>query len=90
MARLRFTPLAEADLNSILDYIAESAPLTARNFVSTIREKCDLIATQPEMGRRRHRSLAVGQYVVFYRVHPEEVQIHRILHGSRDMLALLE
>ena len=96
MARLRFTPLAEADLNSILDYIAETAPFTARNFVRMIREKCELIATQPEMGRRRsefpgnYRSFAIGQFVVFYRVHPEEVQIHRVLRDSRDVLALLE
>ena len=96
MARLRFTPLAEADLNDLLDYIAESAPLTARDFVRTIREKCELIATHPEMGRRRpefsgnYRSFAIGQYVVFYRVHADEVQIHRVLRGSRDILALLE
>ena len=51
--KLLFTRLAESDLEGILDYIREHRPLTARSVVSRIREKCELIATHPEMGQRR-------------------------------------
>jgi plasmid stabilization system protein ParE len=47
MSRLAFTPLAEADLNEILDYIAGHRPLTAVAAMTRIREKCDLLASHP-------------------------------------------
>lgn len=31
------------------------------------------------------RAWAVGDYVIFYRVDPDAVQILRILHGARDL-----
>jgi toxin ParE1/3/4 len=31
------------------------------------------------------RSFLVKQYVIFYRVIPEGIEVIRVLHGSRDM-----
>ncbi len=53
MSRLVFTPLAEADLGEILDFIAEHRPLTAVAVISRIREKCNLLASQPLIGQQR-------------------------------------
>jgi toxin ParE1/3/4 len=95
MNRLRFTPLAERDLLAILEYIAQDAPNRAVDFVDTIRESCELICSQPEMGRIRpeysgnYRSHAVGNYVIFYRVVNSGVEVHRVLHSARDIRRLL-
>lgn len=96
MLQLRFTRLAESDLDGILDFIAESAPVTAQQFVAGLRERCSLIATQPEIGRLHSelpgalRSFPFGNYLVMYRVHEDAVQIIRVLHGARDLEVLLK
>jgi toxin ParE1/3/4 len=95
MSRLIFTPLAEADLNEILDYIAEHRPLTAVAVVSRIREKCDLLASQPLIGQQRpefpgdHRSFPVERWVIFYRVNGDTMEIHRVIDGARDLDSLI-
>ena len=55
MSRLVFTPIAEADFNEILDYIAKHRPPTALAFVGRIREKCELLASQPVSFRHPSR-----------------------------------
>jgi toxin ParE1/3/4 len=95
MSRLVFTPLAEADLNEILDYIAEHRPLTAVAVVERIREKCRLIASQPMIGQRRpeypgdYRSSPIERWVVFYRIVGDTVEVHRIVDGARDLDTLM-
>jgi len=95
MSRLVFTLLAEADLNEILDYIAEHRPLTAVAVAFRIREKCELLASQPLIGQRRpefpgeYRSFPVERWVIFYRVLGDTVEVHRILDGARDLDSLI-
>jgi len=52
-------------------------------------------ASYPQVGRRRSgfkdpeiRTLAVGNYVIFYRPTAEGVEIARVLHGARDLETL--
>ena len=92
---LLFTPLAESDIEGILDHIAEGRPRTARAVIARIREKCELLARNPEIGQRRmefpgnYRSFPVQRWVIFYRVTVDAVQIHRVLDGARDIDSLL-
>ena len=53
MSRLIFSPLAESDLDEILEYIALDSPRTALRFIAKIREKCEMLARNPAMGRAR-------------------------------------
>jgi toxin ParE1/3/4 len=93
--KLFFTPVAEADLGRILDYISETRPQTAVSVVRRIRDKCELIASHPEIGQRRpefagdYRSFPIQRWVVFYRIREDSVEIHRVLDGSRDLDSLL-
>ncbi len=96
MSRVVFSPLAEEDLTEILDYIAEDSPANAIHFVQTIRDKCDLLASQPGLGRRRpefrggrYRSFTVGHYLIFYEPSERGIQIARVQHGARDLEPLL-
>jgi len=54
-----------------------------------------LLASHPNIGRARDedlrpglRSFPVGEYIVIYRVHDEDVVILRVLRGSRDLYAM--
>ena len=93
--KLYFTPLAVTDLDTTLDHIALERPLTALAIVQRIRARCELIASQPEIGQMRpefpgnYRSFSVQRWVIFYRVLEDSVQIHRVLDGSRDIDSLI-
>ena len=95
MSRLVFTPIAEADLNEIVDHIAMHRPLTAVTVVARIREKCELLASQPLIGQRRpefrgdYRSFPVQRWVIFYRVLGDTVEGHRVIDGARDIETLI-
>lgn len=96
MARLDFTAAAEADLESIGDYIAEDNPLAAIRMVMDIRDHCRRIASAPAIGRARPefgmdmRSLSVSPYVIVYRIEkPGRVIVVRIVHGARDLPRLM-
>jgi toxin ParE1/3/4 len=95
MSRVVFSPLAEADLDAILDYIARDKPQAAVDFVARLREKCYLLAAHPEMGQRRpefrtgeYRVFSVGNYVIFYRPAGGGIEIARVVSGFRDLEAL--
>ncbi len=96
LARLRFRPLAEGDLDSIYDYIARDNPERAWSFVLELHEKCELLADHADAGVRRDelakglRSFPVGRYVIFYRQESGGIEVVRVLHGSRDVSKLFK
>jgi toxin ParE1/3/4 len=90
------TSKANLDLIHIGLTIAESNPVAADRLLDAVDKTCQLLATQPGMGRRRPelaanvRSFPVGQYIIFYREVPEGIQVLRVLHGARDLPGLFE
>ncbi|REJ66348.1 MAG: type II toxin-antitoxin system RelE/ParE family toxin [Planctomycetota bacterium] len=92
MPSVIYSPAAEEDLLEIAAFIARDKPEAARRWLRTIREKCSLIATQPELGESRSgfgvagcRSFSVGNYVIFFRPVDDGVEISRVVHGHRDL-----
>jgi toxin ParE1/3/4 len=95
--RLRVAPQAGVDLDAIWRYIAEDSGSIdiATHEVDRIRDAFSLLLRFPELGRRQDavlrlglRSLIVDKYVVLYRIRAAEVQIVRVIHGSRDLHGL--
>lgn len=88
-------PLAEQDLEAIGDFIARDNPARAVTFVRELREHCKRIASNPLGYRERPelapglRSCAHGNYVIFFDVLPDLVEIVRVLHGARDLPTVL-
>lgn len=89
--RVAFTPLAEADLEEIADYIARANPGRALSFITDLRMQCDRIGKnpgayrrRPELGKDLH-SAVFRNYVLFFEAGPSEVTIIRILHAARDL-----
>lgn len=93
--RVVFSPLAEDDLTSIGDRIAEDDPHQAVKFIREVRERCEKIAMFPKSAPLRNdlqrgiRMIVHGNYVVFYRVLKDTARIERIVHGARDIGRLL-
>jgi toxin ParE1/3/4 len=95
MPQVLRTAQAAIDLLEIWVYIAEESSMDAADRVlGTIDRKCQALAEQPGMGRRREelasglRSLPVGSYVIFYRDQDGGIEVIRVLHGARDIEAL--
>lgn len=85
------TARANADLDSIIDRVAQDNPDAARRLNGKILQEIDRLARHPGMGHRRpdvqdERYLfrAVGNYVIAYRTEGERLIVVRVLHGARD------
>jgi toxin ParE1/3/4 len=95
MKRVVFSPQAARDLEAIADYIAAENPGRAITFIQQIRKRCLALAAFPESARRfpelgaNAHWLAYRRYVILYRNLPEEISIERIIHGARDIIALV-
>ena len=93
--RLVITPLAEQDIESIGDYIARDNPRRALSFIRELRSQCQRISKTPQGYRLRDdlgvgiRSCAYGNYVIFFVIETDALRIVRILHGARDIPAVL-
>ena len=86
---IRWTRTALANLDAIAAYIAQDNPNRAVTFIGEIKEKTELLAQFPAIGRPGRvpgtRELVVHEnYVVPYRVKDNTVQIIRVHHVARS------
>ena len=92
-----FSAAAEADLESIADFIASDNPSQAGLFVRQLRERCERLAYSP----RRHaivpryaaekiRRCVYRDYLIFYRISGSDIEVPHVLHGARDYEAILD
>ncbi|MBK7258966.1 MAG: type II toxin-antitoxin system RelE/ParE family toxin [Ignavibacteriae bacterium] len=95
---LRYLPIAQEDLLHICEFIASDSPSRANTFINVLDRRIGALSGQPRPGRMpRHphlrsmgyRVLVVGPYLVFYLIRSTHVEIHRIIHTSRDLDHLL-
>jgi len=93
-ATLRYLPAAQNDLTSILEFIAKDSPSRALSFIDGLDERIGQLEYHPLLGRvPRHpklreygyRVLVVESYLVFYIVRGKTVEIHRVVHASRNL-----
>jgi toxin ParE1/3/4 len=85
------TTTAARDTREIVDYLLDRSEPAADRFTAALESVLRLVRGQPRMGRARDdlarglRSVLVAPYLVFYRFTDDEVQVLRILRGSRDI-----
>jgi len=91
---IRYLPVAQDDLLSIYDFIALDSPNRALAFVDKIDEKIRALEHHPSLGRiPRHaklreygyRVLILESYLVFYLVRGQAIEIHGVIHSSRNL-----
>ncbi len=91
--RIAFSPLAEADLEAIIDWIADrSGTRTARGFIDRIERRIEALQYFPLRGTLRQdlapglRLIGLEQRVtIAFRVGEAEVKIERVFYGGRDL-----
>jgi len=87
-----FLPIAEDDLNGIIDYVLADDPLNALSLLEKFNESIDRLSNFPSKGsipkdpqveRLNYRVLVVESYLVFYVIINDTIEIRRILSGKR-------
>ncbi|MEQ9548970.1 MAG: type II toxin-antitoxin system RelE/ParE family toxin [Coleofasciculus sp. G3-WIS-01] len=91
----RITPTASRDIESIMDYLAQKGSIeTAERFLEKIDTKFKMLSQFPRMGRQRDelypglRSVPLEDYLIFYRLVTNVIEVMRVVGGYRDLEAL--
>lgn len=95
MRRYFLSRLADGDVSAIWSYIARDNASAADRMVDRFTDTFERIAEFPESGERyphpqgELRRVIVSPYLIFYRLSGGEIDIVRVLHGSRRWEDLL-
>lgn len=92
--------LAVEDLTKTYDWLEQESSCSGERLLDSVEATIDLLLDNPRAGRVREFECQVVQdirslvldglpYVIFYRAHPDELEIVRLLHGARDLLRLV-
>ena len=91
-------PEVESELDGIWLYVASRSDSIeiADRVIDNITDRFRLIANNPYIGRRRDEDLRPGlrsfpadDYIILYRIEADAVLILHVVHGSRNLKALL-
>lgn len=98
MSSYELSPDARRDLLATQDYYLDEkrSASAAEAVFFDLGRGFEQIARNPWIGHRREdlterdvRFLLIGAYFIVYRPNPNPVRVVRILHGSRDISAIL-
>ena len=96
--RVRIYLAAKRDLLEIIDYLNTLSQDAALRYYDLLTEQIASLAHMPErcpkpkdlaLAAKGYRYLIVKDYLVFYLISGDTVQIRRILYGRRDYRSLL-
>jgi plasmid stabilization system protein ParE len=87
--KVRYTPVAVADLRKALAYIEKQSPRGARKVQAAFSGSSTSRSTTPDVGARTHskrlRRLIARPYpsLIFYEVADDDIIIHGVRHSAR-------
>lgn len=96
--KVKIYPAAQQDLLEIVEYLNTLSPEAALRYYDLLTEQIASLSKMPErcpkpkdlaLAAKGYRYLIVENYLVFYIVSDDTVQIRRILYGRRDYRLLL-
>ncbi|MCM1335092.1 MAG: type II toxin-antitoxin system RelE/ParE family toxin [Bacteroides sp.] len=98
--KVRIAPAALRDLKDIRDHISvdlgnpAAATRTVKNIVASYRRLSDFPLIGASLSTKvkfdtLFRYLVSGNYLIFYRVGDDYVDIYRIIYGKRDYIKIL-
>jgi toxin ParE1/3/4 len=91
MSSYRYSSDANSDIEEIALYLFDLNPVAAEHFLDALEATCELLAQHPLLGRTRFelaaglRSVAVGNYLIFYTPAPDGIFVVRVVYGGRDL-----
>lgn len=96
--KVKIYPSAQQDMRDIISYLNTLSPDTALRYYDKLTEEIASLSAMPErcpkprdlaLAAKGYRYLIVENYLIFYVVSGDTVQIRRILYGRRDYRSLL-
>lgn len=100
--RIIRVPQARRDIVETAIYLEEQNPDAAMRFLAAVEDTLAILVTMPGIGVARtfgHARLAglrwlpvrgFEKHLIFYRSVDDGVEVIRVLHGARDIKAILE
>ena len=100
MSEIKYLPSFQQELNAIIEYIMFTlkAPQAALNLLDELEESINNLKLFPLAHRvyrpikpikTEYRVLTVKNYLVFYVVIEETIEIHRIIYKKRNLSQLI-
>ncbi len=96
--KIKIFPTAKQDLEEVIGYLNTLSPDAASKYYDLLVEEIASLSKMPErcpkpkdlaLAVKGYRYLIVKNYLVFYVIIGDTVQIRRILYARRDYRALL-
>ena len=96
--KIKIFPTAKQDLEEVIGYLNTLSPDAASKYYDLLVEEISSLSKMPErcpkpkdlaLAVKGYRYLIVKNYLVFYAIIGDTVQIRRILYARRDYSALL-
>jgi toxin ParE1/3/4 len=91
--KVKITASAQSDFRTIWDYISQSNPINAVEFISEIEKRVHDLSILPErnpvipegefLKSEEYRHVIYKKYRIIYRIRDENVYVLRIFHGSK-------
>jgi len=97
---LRVRPLATADIDHAAAFLFDENPAAAVSFLDAVEAAFDLLVEPPGIGSPRYAHLLPGvnlrmwpvkgfPHLIFYLDRAGGIEVVRVLHGARDLPAIL-
>lgn len=95
---LKIFPIAEEDLENIINYISEDSIIGAGKILLKIENAINKLLEFPLMGKpykevkipyKGFRYIIADDYLIFYKIENNSINIYRIIHGAREYKSLL-
>jgi len=93
---VKFLHSAVVDNNANIEYLSQFYPSTPRKYLTALEKRKSTLVDNPYfysvyLPMPEYRRFTVRNYIGFYKIIEESstVEIHRILHGSRDVVSAL-
>lgn len=97
--KIKIFPRAKQDMEEVIDYLNTLSPDVALKYYDLLVEEIAGLSQMPErcprpkdlaLAARGYRYLIVKNYLVFYVIAGDTVQIRRILYARRNYKGLLQ
>lgn len=97
MYSIKFSEIANQDLIDIFDLIAKDKPSMAIEYIDKLEAMIDLLLDNPRLGvecknkniNKDCRILVFENYLIFYKIIDNEIQIARILNSRVDYTKII-
>ena len=96
--KIKIYPSAQNDFLEIKDYFTNKLKTSPNNLFHKFYDSLDILETNPlihplladtYLHQLGYRMYPVDNFLVFYVIEDEEIQIHRFLYGKRDYMLIL-